>query len=332
MRSCARVVIDHVLVGIEPEHPVPRGVAQRLVARLAERAGPLEIHDERAVLGGDLAGAVAGAGVDHHHLVHVASHRGQAAGQQLLLVLDDHAQRHRRRRQAHGALRELLDPRARARERRRELLGDRRDPGSGACALLALPAGAQVQARARVQGLDLLHGLEQPPRERGVAQLVDGDPQCVEQLRFVRRALEAGDQQVHDPVEPRCPGGSFRARQAVRHRSERLRPVAQGRVPAVGIDRAGGDRGQLGDRCGIERTGRLAHQFDVQLPQLLPVPQQLGEPLGGGGGRAHAAGTEAGRGTCGIGAHAGGFGPDRVPLEAPEHAGPRAASSRGSQS
>jgi hypothetical protein len=87
-----RVLRLHVLVGVQVHHPVAGGVVQRDVAGVGERPVPGEVDHGRAERARDLGGAVAGAGVDHDHLVHGVLHRLQAAGQHLLLVLHDHHQ------------------------------------------------------------------------------------------------------------------------------------------------------------------------------------------------------------------------------------------------
>ncbi len=85
----------HVLVGVEVDDPVAGRGVDRDVARVGERAVPREVHDLRAERLGDLDGAVGRAGVDDDDLVDDAAQRLEAAGEHLLLVLHDHAQRER---------------------------------------------------------------------------------------------------------------------------------------------------------------------------------------------------------------------------------------------
>ena len=80
------------LVGVEHEHPVAAGEIEGGVAGVGE-AGPGTLGHLRSGGAGQLEGAVTAAGVDDHDLVDRPSDRGEAAGEQLLLVAGDDAER-----------------------------------------------------------------------------------------------------------------------------------------------------------------------------------------------------------------------------------------------
>ena len=89
------------LIGVEHQHPVAPHVLQSGIAGWGEipRPGQL-VHDGTAACG-DGDGGITGAGVQHHHLVYEAGHRGQAALQPLRFVAHDHREAEHGRGSAH---------------------------------------------------------------------------------------------------------------------------------------------------------------------------------------------------------------------------------------
>ena len=78
------------LVGIEHEHPVAVHVPQGLIAGRREIPWPGQLVHHRTAALGDGDGGIAGTGVQQHHLIDEARHRGQAALQPLGFVAHDH--------------------------------------------------------------------------------------------------------------------------------------------------------------------------------------------------------------------------------------------------
>ena len=77
-------------IGIEHQHPVAPHQLQGPVARRGEVAGPGHRGHHSPAAFSDRHRVVAGAGVEHHHLVHEAGHRGQSRINPLGLIAHDH--------------------------------------------------------------------------------------------------------------------------------------------------------------------------------------------------------------------------------------------------
>jgi len=73
------VGIVEMLIGVEPEEPLPGGVADGFIACSGEVVAPGEVEDTSAELGSDAFGVIAGAGVQDDYLVHEVARRGEAA-------------------------------------------------------------------------------------------------------------------------------------------------------------------------------------------------------------------------------------------------------------
>src|SRR5439155_3101902 len=101
------------LVRIDVEDPLAAGEIEPVIAGGGEIVPPREVVQARAARGRDLPGAVGGAGVHDHDLVHQPFQGEEAAVEELLLVLDDEA-----RRQEHAARRGCLRPRRGPRDRK----------------------------------------------------------------------------------------------------------------------------------------------------------------------------------------------------------------------
>ena len=101
------------LVRIDVEDPLAAGEIERVIAGGGEIVPPPELVQARAARGRDLPGAVGGAGVHDHDLVHQPFQGAEAGVEELRLVLDDEA-----RRQEHAARRGCLRPRRGQRDRR----------------------------------------------------------------------------------------------------------------------------------------------------------------------------------------------------------------------
>jgi hypothetical protein len=76
-QASAVLFIDSI-VGVEPEDPVAGGVVDARIAGGGKIIAPGEVEDAGAETGGQLAGAVGGAGVHHDGLVHQVGRRPKA--------------------------------------------------------------------------------------------------------------------------------------------------------------------------------------------------------------------------------------------------------------
>ena len=65
---------QQLLIGIEHQHPLPLHEVEGRIAGRGEVAGPVQVVHHRAAAFGDRHGAIVGAGVDDHHLVHEIGH------------------------------------------------------------------------------------------------------------------------------------------------------------------------------------------------------------------------------------------------------------------
>ncbi len=246
--ECAQpltVALDEDLVGIEEHEPVAGRRVEGDVARVAERAGPLEVDERGAELECDLARAVLGAGVDDDELVDGVADGRQAARQHLLLVLDDHAEAQR---QALGGLRcgrDALAARSEVAHRRADRGRQRRRLQTRAAARLELIEVVRDVREVRVEAAggaeQALGGRRAHPARRTRRPRGSGSSARVARPRAARRT--GGPR---PPSRRRAQGGR-RARRADRPRAG---PGAPG---------GGGGRRRSRRRAGRGRSTRGRH-------------------------------------------------------------------------
>ena len=194
-------VLGHeVLVGVEVDDPVGGRGGMADVTGVGERAVPREVQDASAERLGDLDRTVGRAGVDDDDLVDGPADRLEAAGEHLLLVLDDHAQRERQPARQLGPCGDVACPHRERAQRDSQLPGQRH----GKPALLALAGRSQVLLRMRQRRIEADGSSEQRLRAADLAELVVQHAERVEQRRLHRVALKLdGEDRGELGEEPR---------------------------------------------------------------------------------------------------------------------------------
>nr|WP_230316178.1 hypothetical protein [Conexibacter sp. W3-3-2] len=161
------------------------------------------------MLARDLDGAVGGAGVDDDDLVDGVAHRGQAAAEHRLLVLDDHAQRERQALGGTGARGDAAGALVERAQRGGD--GGRQAGHAGEPGGLAAGDLAQVAGGVRQLGVEPQRGLEQAGGGAQRPELVERDARPVEQQRLARVVLEQLERRVGDGGEHGRDDGDRRA-------------------------------------------------------------------------------------------------------------------------
>jgi hypothetical protein len=227
---------DEHLVGIQVHDPVAGGRVERCVAGGREVAVPRVMQHARAVLFGDLHGAVGRAGVDDGDLVDSCASGLQAAPEHRLLVLDDHAEAEREALGRAGRGGQALGPRLELAHRARDLR-QHTDVGTAR----ALGEVAFDVGQLRVEAARRLEQRLGGSTDR--ADLVQRDARVVEQHRLARLGLEG--------VERGRGGGDQRGRARARGQAG-FDDGAAGLVAAMAV----GGRERLADERAV--TGPVA--------------------------------------------------------------------------